>query len=307
MTTRRPMLEIWQLLCAITVAERGSIRRAAEDMGTRPARIRRNLARIEYVTGLSLFHRSHAGVRPTQEGARFLKDASRLLHGITTLSHKKVRDRTTFGPSFRAGIQAPVITGRMTVALTACRARRPDLEILLETHGRHRLLRALDLGHIDVAVLAGDFHLEGFEARHLWTERLALAVPEAHPLAGHRTLNWADVKDEFFLTGHDGRGRAFEKILRQSLSDLTDTPRIVRQGVTQADVLGFVRAGVGLCLTTDAWREMPVPGVRFVKLAGGNAVTHLDYTAVWRPGDRNDMLDLFLDTAGTFGATGSTS
>jgi len=305
MTSLRPSLEVWQLICAITAAERGSIRRAAEDLGTRPAHIRRHLLRIEDVTGLSLFHRTHAGIRTTREGERFLKEATRLLHDFDGLSNRKYRDWTSVNTVLRAGIQAPVITGRMTTALAKTRARRPDVEIILESRGRRRLLRALDLGYIDVAILAGDFQAHDFETRHLWTERLAIALPETHRFAGCRALAWADVRGETFVTGSDGRGQAFERILRRNLGDQTDTPRVIRQKVPQADILGFVRAGIALCLTTDAWREMRVPGVQFVTLTGGNAVTHLDYTAAWRQGQRNDALDLFIETASTFAATGS--
>jgi len=305
MTIIRPPLEAWHLICAVTTAELGSIRRAAEDLGTRPARLRRHLLRIEDITGQSLFHRTHSGDRPTQAGRQFIKEAASLLRSLDLLSSRKAWDLTAERSGLRAGIQTPVITGRMTAVLANCRVRRPDLEILLESHGRQRLLRALDLGHIDVAIFAEDLQADGFQTRHLWTERLALALPETHRFAGCRALAWADVRDETFVTGSDGRGQAFERILLRCLGDQTDTPRVIRQKLPQADILGFVRAGVALCLTTDAWREMRVPGVQFVKLTGGNAITHLDYTAIWRQGQRNDALDLFLETASTFAATGS--
>lgn len=304
----RPKLEVWQLVCAITAAEQGSIRRAAEELGTRPARVRRNLLRIEHVTGLLLFHRSRSGVRATREGERFLKEASRILHGVTILSRRKTQGQALGASDLFAGLQAPVITGRVTRALALCHERRPDLGIRLESRNRRRLLRSLDLGHIDVAILAGHLHAEGFgadgfETRHLWTERLAVALPENHQLADRSALAWADVRQEVFIAGNDGRGRAFRQILQRSLAGLTDTPHIVSQKVPQTEVLGFVRAGLGVCLTTDAWREMRIPGVRLVELTGGDADTHLDYVAVWRQGERNDARDLFLDALSTFAVT----
>jgi DNA-binding transcriptional LysR family regulator len=300
MTFKRPALDTWQMACALMAAEQGSIRRAAEALGTRPARVRRSLLRIEYVTGLSLFQRSRSGVRPTHEGRRFLKEAGHILHGITSLSQQGKRNRSIGTPHLRVGLQTPVITGRITGALAACHERKPNLDIMLETHGRRRLLQYLNLGQIDVAILAGIHQIKEFETRHLWTEHLEVALPETHPLIDRRFLAWTDLLEETFFTGTDGRGRAFHRILRRNLGDLTDTPHIIRQKIPQADILGFVRAGLGLCLTTDAWHEIRIPGVRFMELIGSDIITHLDYVAAWRKEEQNDMLDLFLDAASTF-------
>ena len=66
MTTKRPLLEISQLVCAITVAERRSIPRAAEHLGTRPGRMRRNPATLADGPAPPPLRRSTSGPPPAR-------------------------------------------------------------------------------------------------------------------------------------------------------------------------------------------------------------------------------------------------
>jgi len=67
----------WRLFrYAMTAAEHGSFRRVAAALNVQQSTVSRGIRNIEHRLGATLFERSHSGIRPTQAGDRFLKEAS---------------------------------------------------------------------------------------------------------------------------------------------------------------------------------------------------------------------------------------
>lgn len=61
---------------ALTSAEHGSFRRAAAALNLQQSTVSRGVRNLEHRVGVELFERSHAGIRPTPAGDRFLQETT---------------------------------------------------------------------------------------------------------------------------------------------------------------------------------------------------------------------------------------
>ena len=71
-----PALDIRLFHYALASAQHGSFRRAAAALNLQQSTMSRGVRILEHRVGAALFERSHAGIRPTPAGERFLEEAA---------------------------------------------------------------------------------------------------------------------------------------------------------------------------------------------------------------------------------------
>src|SRR5271165_1636751 len=76
---RSSPIVLQHLRYAVSAAEHGSFRRAAEGLLLRQSTLSRCVRQLEESTGLIVFERFSCGVRPTQAGQEFLRNARSIL------------------------------------------------------------------------------------------------------------------------------------------------------------------------------------------------------------------------------------
>lgn len=79
-------MEIWQLRCAVQVAESGSMNRAAKKLKTGQSAVSKIIKELETEIGCSLFVRTAGGIRVTKQGTEFLMYARSILEQTDNLS-----------------------------------------------------------------------------------------------------------------------------------------------------------------------------------------------------------------------------
>lgn len=146
------MLTIHQLQVFTTVAELGSVRRAAEQLIVSQPAVSASLASLEREVGVELFAKAGRGIELTDAGRTFERYA-RVMLGLV--------DEAIAATRFaHQAIDAPVRIGATTASadhmlmpqLARIRERRPDLTFTLEVANRARIWQLLTDRVIDVAI-----------------------------------------------------------------------------------------------------------------------------------------------------------
>ncbi|MGW6456494.1 LysR family transcriptional regulator [Streptomyces sp. NPDC055078] len=173
-------MDIKQLKAIVTVAEVGSVTRAAELLHLVQPAVTRQIRTLEDEIGVPLFERTRQGMRPTEAGAIMVDRARRALAELE-------RARAEVQPTPGA------VTGIVTVGLlestadllaeplvTAVRHDHPGVELRLMTAYSGHLQQWLDDGDLDLTLLYNLDSTPSLHARPLVRERLwAVAPPEA--------------------------------------------------------------------------------------------------------------------------------
>lgn len=154
-------MEIRQLRYFACVVERGSLGKAARELGVVTSALSQQISRLESELSTRLLQRTHMGVIPTDAGIAFFRQAQLALRNIDEAARAARQARLSGYVS--VGL-APTTASIMGLPLIrAMRQRYPDVRFhLVESLSGH-LAAMLNARQLDLAILFND------EAGHRWT------------------------------------------------------------------------------------------------------------------------------------------
>ncbi len=193
-------MEIHQLKYFVALAEEGSFSRAAERMRVAQPSLSQQIQKLEGEMNQQLFDRLARGITPTAAGASLLPLARKILNDLVDARRCVEEGVGTIAGTVRAGIIptiAPYVIGPL---LSDFRREYPQVAVHVVEDVTENLIRLLEVGELDVAVVSTCRSGAGLQ-RELWArEPLLLALPREHRLARRRRLTWRDLSEETFLT-----------------------------------------------------------------------------------------------------------
>lgn len=262
-------LELRHLRVVCTVADTGSVTKAAARLGLAQPALTAQLNRIERALGGALFERDRRGSRPTPLGELVLARARLVLPAVSELREEAARLANGVGEDtarFRIGAANGPMLGGLVHHLAAA---RPQARISPHTSwSAEELTELLADGRLDY-VLAGACGestppaASGVQWRLLAVDPVFLLLPADHPLAGKEEVELADLAEaRWTATPGDG---CFGDCFTAACARAGFAPRTLYE-TDVVSCVDLVRSGdaVGLCQPT--FREMP--GVTTVPLAG---------------------------------------
>jgi len=206
-------IEFRDLRWAIVAAQHRSLRQAAEALNIRQSTLSRGLRDLEYKLGATLFERTNGGSRPTTEGQEFLDAARRIVEETETIATRlKTRSRGESG-RLTIGVHTSLSAGNLRATLIEHRSRFPDVEAHLVDGSSDHLISDLASAAIDVAFVVEDNPRWHDKSLSVWSERVAVALPDRHVLASRDIVHWSELRHEPLLLPQRGPGPEFLKLL----------------------------------------------------------------------------------------------
>ncbi|MQY10025.1 HTH-type transcriptional regulator GltC [Streptomyces sp. RB5] len=268
-------MEIKQLTAIVTVAEAGSVTRAAEILHLVQPAVTRRIHALEHELGVHLFERTRHGMRPTEAGTIMVERARRAL---AELERARAEVRPVPGEA----------TGTVTVGLlessvdvlagplvSAVPRHHPGIQLRLMTGCSGHLQRWLDDGDLDLSLLCTPDTAPPLNARPLLRERLWAIAPASAGLRADRPVPFAEAARHPLVMPVRLSGPA--------LRDLIDAAA-VRTGA-ELDVVvqtNSVRLQKQLVLAGRGWTVGPRVGVAEEVAQGTISAAPLSEPEVWR-------------------------
>lgn len=171
-----------QLQYAVAVADALSFRRAAERCAVSQPSLSAQLAELEDALGVRLFDRDRRRVVVTPAGAELVARARALLVAAGDLLEAGRRAADPLAGALRLGV-IPTVAPYLVPALTPrLRAELPRATVSWLEDRTAALVRRLDDGELDGAVLALEAALGDVEREIIARDPFVLATPVGHPL-----------------------------------------------------------------------------------------------------------------------------
>ena len=287
-------VEIRYLRYAIASAEHRSFRRAAEALRIRQSTLSRRIRDMELRLGVKLFARSRAGVRPTDAAAPFLRSASALVESIEVMTEAvKAAGRGDRG-RLKLGVSVSPSAGAFQQLVLAFRAACPDVEIQICDGAAPELHHRLDIGAVDLVILPGEPGPDSCGSLSLWSERMHVALPEAHRLGAKAALAWVDLREETFLIGEPPD--ATSGVSAAALTKLQGAGgvRLCQHRVSPGQLISLVACGLGFAVLSEANAGLVCQGVVYRPIVDGRVAAQFGYAAHWRPERVSPVLARFL-------------
>jgi DNA-binding transcriptional LysR family regulator len=286
-------LDLRQVRTFVTVAQRRSFTRAAEDLFIAQQAVSQQIKSLERQLGVTLLRRSSRSVELTREGEVFLADARRLLTAADRASRR-----------VRAAASGTVGTLRLAYTLTTAWETTPRLlDRLAEAHPELRVqarevwggeITELLLAHrYDLALAPASVYPHDFECRPVRHEELRVAVAERDPLARRRQLRLTALRDRRFeLWPRDMAPGFYDAVVATCRAAGIEPERDERAAGNT--VWGNIARGRGVALINASLAEQLPAGIKLVRLAPpGSALT---CEAVWLEQD-SPVIERVLEAA----------
>jgi DNA-binding transcriptional LysR family regulator len=256
-------MELHQLRYFVAVAEERHFTKAARELRVAQPSVSRAIRVLEEELGAPLFHRMKGNVALTPAGEVLLPWARRVLGDVDGAA-LEVRELVDLRRGRLAvGATPSLTTALLPPALARFHAAFPGIDLVLHEAGSRDLVRELDQGALDVALVILPVRHEILETSPLLREELVVAVAPEHPLASRKTIAIADLKGVpfvMFRDGYDLRSTTVAACRRAGFE-----PVFALEGGEMDGVLRLAAAGVGVAVVPSLVVD-PAGPLRAVRL-----------------------------------------
>jgi LysR family transcriptional regulator, hydrogen peroxide-inducible genes activator len=205
MSNAPPPFSLRQLQYAVAIADTLSFRRAAERCRVSQPSLSAQVGELEGALGVRLFERDRRRVLVTTAGQELVARARVVLREAEDLVEHARRAGDPLVGTLRLGV-IPTISPYLLPRLTAAfRAGFPQLTTLWTEDRTETLVRSLDAGALDAALLALEADIGDLEHEIVGIDPFVLATPLKHPLGARTTpARPAELREADVLLLDDG-------------------------------------------------------------------------------------------------------
>lgn len=242
-------LDLTSLRLFVAVCQEKNIARAAEREFIAPSAVSRRIADLEAQIGLPLIQRQSRGIQVTPVGETVLRHAQAIIGNVEALGAELSRYFTGAKGSVRLVENLSSIVQFLPEDIAAFQRLFPDVQIDLEEQNSADVLRMLDEHNADFGICNAIAGLDAYQWIRYRSDRLAVMVPSAHPLASLYRVDFGSLFDERFV------GLRSESALTQLIAAEADTAGRALQvqiRVGSLDALcRMVHAGLGIAVVPE--------------------------------------------------------
>jgi DNA-binding transcriptional LysR family regulator len=236
---------IRQLQIFVVAADRLSFARASEQLHLTQAGVSLQIKQLESMAGLALFERRRRRLALTEAGEHLLRYARRILDALKDADAALSALKGVTGGHVRVGA---VSTAKYFAPALLARFQRryPGVRVSLLVNNREAIVRELERGEIDVAVMGTPPPRFETEAVPFAENPLVVIAPVGHALARRRRVPLAALAGETFIVREPGSGT--RSSMERAFAERGFAPRIGAVMSSNETIKQAVMAGMGIAL-----------------------------------------------------------
>jgi len=262
----------------LTVCRLNSYTRAAEELHITQPAVSQHIRYLEEYYGVRLFCYRGKKLLLTEEGRMLLSAAATMANDVTFLrEHMRAerRKKLVFGATRTIGDFV------LPVKLSSYILSHPDTDIRMLVDNTENLLKKIDDGELEFAVIEGYFPKAEYEHKPYSSERFLGVCAASYPFSREpQTLG--DLFGERILLREPGSGtrEIFERSLKQKNHTLGDFKQIIEIGSIHA-IKSLVAASCGVTFLYETAVKAELRSGLFREISLADFNTTFDFTVLW--------------------------
>ena len=164
------MISIKQLHYALAVARRLHFKKAADDCFVSPSTLSNAITELENQIGFQIFERTNKKVLVTKLGEELLEKAKQIQLQIEDINKLGESQKVPLSSPMTIGIIPTIGPYLLPLILPKLKAKYPNLKLNLIENQSSYLIKKLNNGELDMAILALPYDLQGLLAFKFWKE-----------------------------------------------------------------------------------------------------------------------------------------
>lgn len=194
-------MDIDRLQEFVIIAQKQSIKKAAEMLHTAPTTLKSRLNTLEASLGTSLFLKSSGQLILTPEGSRFYKDASDIVSEYQNLTKSLLAPEKYFFHHLRIAMVEGSIPIHLGPFLDILNRKNPQIHLELLDDTKYSIMEGLNQEKVDLyfAPAMNSFLPEGITKYALFPSQQYILLPTNHRLASRHSISLRDLDGESFI------------------------------------------------------------------------------------------------------------
>lgn len=288
-------MELRHLRYFVAVGEEQHYGRAAQRLRVAQPALSRQIQDLEEELGFKLFDRLTRGVKISEAGKLFLKDARNVLEQVREAALRAKRVAVGQAGTLRVGfVESISWHGVVPDSLREFRERQPDVELQLRPLSSLEQIEAVEAGRLDagfvftIAIISRELAQLEVAVLHLM-----LAVPKGHALTKSRNVRLRDLKDASFIWFPRRESPVYyDRLMNECFRGGLKSPHIVQEAVNEATILSLVSCRMGVAFVSSATQWRCPQGVVLLPITDLNLP--LPFALVWRKDNTSPLVARFV-------------
>lgn len=288
-------MELRHLRYFVAVGEEQHYGRAAQRLRVAQPALSRQIQDLEEELGFKLFDRLARGVKISEAGKLFLKDARNVLEQVREAALRAKRVAVGQAGTLRVGfVESISWHGVVPDSLREFRERQPDVELQLRPLSSLEQIEAVEAGRLDagfvftIAIISRELAQLEVAVLHLM-----LAVPKGHALTKSRNVRLRDLKDASFIWFPRRESPVYyDRLMNKCFRGGLKSPHIVQEAVNEATILSLVSCRMGVAFVSSATQWRCPQGVVLLPITDLNLP--LPFALVWRKDNTSPLVARFV-------------
>lgn len=255
-------MHLKELTYIVTLADEGSISRAADKLYMAQSSLSQFLSQYESELGLPLFVRTSKGIRPTSAGTLFIDNARTILTHYRLVQNELWDMAELKGGSVILGISSFRGRHMLPKILKPFYEKYPNVRVDIVEQNSMALEDRLIEGSIDLAIVALPLTRLTHEVEFIKKDEIFIVANRKHPIMqfAHRQKNspyyWVDLQDtasfEYILSDYD---TILGSMSRRQFQKAGIKPIAFNTNISADLGAAMARAGLGLAFTYHSCAE----------------------------------------------------
>lgn len=237
-------MQINHILAFLTIAQTGSINKAAQTLHMTQAPLSRQMQALEDDLGVKLFVRGNKEISLTEEG-HILAERGREILDLVANTRKEIIDFSKSATGTLNIGSVPTI-GALVIPniITKYKKKHPLVQFKVWEGESLRIIELLEKGIIDIGFIRPPFKDNGYHVIRMQDEPLCLVFNNKHfTLNANSQIDLQTIKDLPLLSI-----QKYLPLLNQIYEQHGYTPNIFCQSDTIVPILAWAKAGLGLAV-----------------------------------------------------------
>jgi len=233
-------LDALRWLCAII--DEGSFRRAAARVHRSQPAVSQQLKALERELGHALVERKTA--RPTPLGQLLYERARKILLDVETLSREVADFDESAGRELRVGTSDTTALYVLPPHVRRFAQAMPQTRLALVNRSSNAVAEQVLRGDLDLGIVTLPLGHPELAEEELFHERLVLATPAGHRLAGRRRVRLDELDDEpmLLIEAHTRTGA----LLRAHFQEAAFAPQVLLDSGSFEVIKRYIAEGIGV-------------------------------------------------------------
>lgn len=283
-------VEFRHFVAVKTIADEGSLSRAAEKLNITQPALSQQISDLESLYGVQLFDRGRHGAALTPEGQSFYNSGEQALELREEAVNSMQAVRQTTSRPFRLGFSQFVEHAVLHTVTLAYQEMFPTGEVQPEGDDTDQLLKRVKSGDLNAALVTLPLSFDGLSAQPIMHEKMVVMLCKDDPLAEKAELSPADLTGRLAIFSDPRHHLSAHTKLLAMLQEHGIEPKLLNPTFNFEHIQWLVRQHQCFALI----REHEVIGPSLTTRPIEGVAWTIDSAIVYRDSEKHGVLSLLL-------------